>query len=217
MANLAYQFGDFILDASARELILRGEPVNISSRAFDILSHLVANPASLVLKTDLLATVWPDSFVGEGNLAVHMSAIRRALERGGGRSFIKTVSGRGYTFVAPVRNLETFPAQAIKFFEEAIRLEPGPALAHTGIGMTHVAMYNYGFCGRETAYEAALRSVRTALDADRGSSQAFVLKASVYSMFDRLQTVRRESRSGYRTEGATRTPIRSCDLSTGCR
>lgn len=89
------------------------------------------------------------------------------------------------TFVAPVRNLETFPAQAIQFFEEAIRLEPGPALAHTGIGMTHVAMYDYGFCGRETAYEAALRSVRTALDADRRSSQAFVLKASVYSMFDR--------------------------------
>ncbi len=47
--------------------------------------------------------VWPDTFVNDGNLKVHISALRRALRDGAaGRRYITTVAGRGYCFVAPV-------------------------------------------------------------------------------------------------------------------
>ena len=48
--------------------------------------------------------VWPDTFVDESNLKVHISALRRALGDGKtGRRYISTVAGRGYCFVAPVK------------------------------------------------------------------------------------------------------------------
>ena len=47
--------------------------------------------------------VWPNTFVNDGNLKVHISSLRQALRDGeAGRRYISTVSGRGYCFVAPV-------------------------------------------------------------------------------------------------------------------
>src|SRR5215510_8566290 len=48
--------------------------------------------------------VWPDSFVEEANLSVHMSALRRALgEAANEHRYVETVPGVGYRFVAGVR------------------------------------------------------------------------------------------------------------------
>jgi len=47
--------------------------------------------------------VWPDTFVEEGNLRVHIAALRRALGDGrGGNRYVANIPGRGYRFVAPV-------------------------------------------------------------------------------------------------------------------
>jgi hypothetical protein len=48
-----------------------------------------------------LTRVWPDTVVEENNLVVQISALRKAL--GEDRDFIRTVSGRGYRFVAEIR------------------------------------------------------------------------------------------------------------------
>ena len=51
-------------------------------------------------KDALLAAVWPGSVVEEGNLTVHMSALRRALgDARDGQGHIVTIPGRGYRFV----------------------------------------------------------------------------------------------------------------------
>ncbi len=85
-------------------LLLDGEtPVRLGSRARDILIALLERPGELVSKEDLVARVWPNTFVEEGNLKVHVAALRRALGDGqGGNRFIANVPGRGYCFVAPV-------------------------------------------------------------------------------------------------------------------
>jgi len=62
---------------------------------------------ALVTKEELVARVWPDTFVEEGNLRVHMAALRRALGDGqAGNRYVVTVPGRGYRFVASVSVLE---------------------------------------------------------------------------------------------------------------
>jgi predicted ATPase len=50
-----------------------------------------------------MARAWPKSVVDGGNLKVHIAALRRELAKGGReRSYVATVSGHGYRFVAPV-------------------------------------------------------------------------------------------------------------------
>lgn len=54
-----------------------------------------------------MSAVWPGQFVEENNLTVRMSALRRALgEKPGEHKYIETVPGRGYRFVAGVKELE---------------------------------------------------------------------------------------------------------------
>src|SRR5207247_729306 len=60
-----------------------------------------------VLEKDfLLNSIWPDTTVEEKNLTIAVSAVRRALgETPSQHEFIVTVPGRGYKFVAGVREL----------------------------------------------------------------------------------------------------------------
>ena len=96
-------FGPFRLLPSRRLLLEDDKPVHIGSRALDLLIALVERPGELVSKTELIAKVWPHTFVGECNLKVHIGALRRALADGkAGNRYISTVIGRGYSFVAPV-------------------------------------------------------------------------------------------------------------------
>ena len=97
-AGHAYRFGDFYLPSDRRTLIGSDGPVHLSSRAIDILSVLVERHTRVVPKDELMALVWPDTFVEENNLTVHISALRKAI----GLTRIATIPGRGYQFTGPV-------------------------------------------------------------------------------------------------------------------
>ncbi len=96
-------FGSFRL-LPARRLLLDGDkPVRLGSRACDILITLVEHPGQLLSNQELMHRVWPDTFVEEGNLRVHVAALRRALGDGqAGQRYITNIPGSGYRFVAPV-------------------------------------------------------------------------------------------------------------------
>src|SRR6266436_4015099 len=96
-------FGPFRLSGSARVLEKEGGPVQLGSRALDILIALVERPAEVVAKKELFARVWPDLVVDEGNLRYHVLALRKALGEGrSGTRYVTNVSGRGYCFVVPI-------------------------------------------------------------------------------------------------------------------
>src|SRR6476619_5314911 len=96
-------FGPFRLLAAQRLLLEDDNPVRVGSRALDILTALVERPGELVGKEELMARVWRDTFVEEGNLKFQVGALRRALGDGrGGRRYIATSAGQGYRVVAPV-------------------------------------------------------------------------------------------------------------------
>ncbi|QGZ38680.1 putative ATPase [Pseudoduganella flava] len=99
------EFGDFRLVPHTRTLYRHGAPVRLTGRAFDLLVALVEQAGAVVAKDELIARVWPRTVVEEGNLRVHVGALRRAL--GGERTYVENVVGRGYSFVAPVRRMAT--------------------------------------------------------------------------------------------------------------
>jgi DNA-binding winged helix-turn-helix (wHTH) protein/TolB-like protein/Tfp pilus assembly protein PilF len=103
-ANVLYEFGPFQLDPPERLLLCDGQPVSLTPKGFDLLLALVDRSGHLVEKEELLKLVWPRAFVEEGNLAVTISQLRKALndDRGQHR-YIETVSKRGYRFVAEVK------------------------------------------------------------------------------------------------------------------
>ena len=96
-------FGPFRLCPAHRNLEKAGSPIHLSARALDILIVLVERAGEVVSKKKLMARVWPDVTVDEGNLRFHIAALRRALEDGqSGARYVTTIAGRGYCFVAPI-------------------------------------------------------------------------------------------------------------------
>ena len=99
----SFVFEDYTL-IPAQKLLLHGDvPISIGARAFDLLVTLVCRAGEMVSKDDLLAQAWPGLSVEEGNLRVHITALRKALGEGqSGKRYIVNSPGRGYSFVAPV-------------------------------------------------------------------------------------------------------------------
>src|SRR5262249_16518224 len=89
-----YKSGDWEIDLARRELRLKGRPVDLGSRAFEVVEVLVESAGELVGKYALMDRLWPGAAVEENTLQAHISAIRRALDED--RGLLKTVSGGGY-------------------------------------------------------------------------------------------------------------------------
>jgi DNA-binding winged helix-turn-helix (wHTH) protein len=100
-----YEFGPFRVDAVKRLLFRDGAPLQVTVRALDILLALIERRGQVVSKDDLLRIVWPDSVVQEANLSQNVFVLRKILgERPTDHRYILTVPGRGYCFVADVRD-----------------------------------------------------------------------------------------------------------------
>ena len=99
-ARAALKFGRFLILPHHREFFIEGIPVPLGSRAFDVLIVLIEAGGDLVTKDEILSRVWPGMVVEEHSLQFHISVLRKAL--GKDRAFIKTISGRGYRFIADI-------------------------------------------------------------------------------------------------------------------
>src|SRR5215813_4159950 len=102
MENEGIRFGRFRLDLRRPELRRDGQPVRLHRHALGILCALAEAKGEIVSKNELMARLWPGRIVEEGNLHVHVSALRKSLdEHGEGHSFVVTVPGRGYRLAEP--------------------------------------------------------------------------------------------------------------------
>lgn len=108
--NVQWIFGTFRLDATQHLLFRNGELVPISKKAADILLILVEQHGQLVEKETLMKRVWPDSFVEESNLAVHISQLRKTINDQETSHRIETIPRRGYRFVGPVEQEDPTPS-----------------------------------------------------------------------------------------------------------
>src|SRR5262249_16518494 len=96
----------FRIDLTERALLCEGQFVPLTQKAFEVLLALVERHGGIVSKGELMAKVWPDTFVEESNLAQNVYTLRKALgQTPDGEGYIVTVPRGGYRFAASVREL----------------------------------------------------------------------------------------------------------------
>src|SRR5215831_19140694 len=148
-----FHFNEFALDVGERRLLRGTETVRLPPKAYDVLVVLVRQSGRLVTKDELLAHVWPESFVDDTRPS----------------AYIETVVRFGYRFIASVRfdsadekpsppSAITRPVElyelvgrgrshllsgsffelpaAIDAFHSAIEIDPTYAPAHAGLART---------------------------------------------------------------------------------
>lgn len=99
-------FGPFELSIGGRILTNGANVVPLGARAMDLLIVLAEQANKVVGRRNLIERVWPKGGVEQVSLRVHISALRKALNRSDpGRRYIANVPGRGYSFVVPVTSL----------------------------------------------------------------------------------------------------------------
>ncbi len=106
----AFCFAGYTLDPIRGCVRAGSRDVALRPKSFAVLVYLVANAGRLVAKDELIRSVWADLNVADELVARCVSDIRQALGDVDQR-LIKTVTKRGYMFVAPVsRQDEEIPA-----------------------------------------------------------------------------------------------------------
>lgn len=210
-ARERHEFGPFVLDVTERRLVREGHAVTLAPKAFDVLVALVRKSGHLVTKTELLDTVWSSAFVEEGVLAVHVTALRKALgDDSRSPLYIETVSRSGYRFIAPVRAAAVAaPApngcdrelvgrgrfhllsasrdevpKALAVFREAAARDPGYAAAHAGVALACCAQADLRLAAPSEAYEQARSAALRALAMDSSCADAQVALGVVLFLGD---------------------------------
>jgi DNA-binding winged helix-turn-helix (wHTH) protein/tetratricopeptide (TPR) repeat protein len=170
-------FGEFTLEIEERRLRRGTATVHLAPKAFDVLVVLVRQPGRLVSKDELLASVWPDSFVEEGILTVHVSALRRALGREGRPpTYIETVARSGYRFVAPVTRVDNHENES----PPPATVRPVELYEYVGRGRTQLLAGSYfELPGAVASFRAAIEIDGTYAPAQAGLARALCAQAEL--------------------------------------
>jgi DNA-binding response OmpR family regulator len=89
---------DLVVDTAARTARLRGEPLALTVREFDLLAFLLAHPGRAYTRAELLEAVWGWTFGDHATVTVHVRRLREKLEPGAERPRVATVWGVGYRY-----------------------------------------------------------------------------------------------------------------------
>jgi DNA-binding response OmpR family regulator len=90
---------DVELNRNAREVVVDGQSVDLTTKEFDLLATLLENPGIVVSRDQLLDRVWGMTYPGgTRTVDVHVAQLRRKLGR---PELIRTVRGAGYKTVRP--------------------------------------------------------------------------------------------------------------------
>jgi DNA-binding response OmpR family regulator len=97
------EVGELVIDVPARTATLKGEPLDLSPKEFDMLRALVDRAGEVMTKRELLAEVWREPYGGsEHTVDVHISWLRKKLgESAQEPRYIQTVHGVGVKLVDP--------------------------------------------------------------------------------------------------------------------
>ncbi len=90
--NRELVYKDMRLSVGERILYIGDEPVELSSKEFEILLLMFSNPKKVFTRTELLENVWRDEERNERIVDVYISMLRRKL----GKERLVTVHGIGY-------------------------------------------------------------------------------------------------------------------------
>ena len=94
-------FDGLSINLAKREVVVRGEPVDMPGKEFDLLAFLASSPRRVFSREELLEHVW-ESAPHERDPATvteHVRRLRRRIEADPDRpAWVRTARGKGYSF-----------------------------------------------------------------------------------------------------------------------
>ena len=89
--------GPLTMDPERHEVTVKGTPVELTRREFDLLRYLLENKEKVISRESLLDNVWGFDFAGETNAVdVYIRFLRSKIDERFGVKIIHTVRGVGY-------------------------------------------------------------------------------------------------------------------------
>ena len=189
-----------------------GEHARLEPQLMDLLVLFAGSAGRVLSKDEIIEAAWGGRAIGDDTLAAAVSRLRRALGETRERRYIETVPKRGYRAVpdAPAAAASPAPsavagpaeaealvaqgrralasplplnlAQALLYFEAAVRAAPAYAAAHQGLADALIARH---FAGGEPALEAAKAAARAAVGLDETSAGAWSTLGMALLLADR--------------------------------
>jgi DNA-binding response OmpR family regulator len=95
--------GDLVIDPEKRKVAIRGNPVHLTAREFELLQEFARHPGRVYTRAQLLDKVWGYSYQGyEHTVNSHINRLREKIEKNPAKPrYILTVRGVGYRFAEP--------------------------------------------------------------------------------------------------------------------
>ncbi|HEX5110330.1 MAG TPA: winged helix-turn-helix domain-containing protein [Vicinamibacterales bacterium] len=121
-----FRFGDFELDVAAYDLRRNGRAVRLERQPMDLLIMLVERRGALVSRSEIIGRLWGQDVFVDVETGVHTAIrkVRQALRDSADRpTFVETIPGRGYRFVAPVE-VVTATADSVESPPAGLKVEP---------------------------------------------------------------------------------------------
>lgn len=94
------EVGEVRLDSERHEVVVRGEPVRLALKEFELLEVLLRNAGRVLTRGQLIDRVWGADYVGDTKtLDVHVKRLRAKIEDDPGNPvLLVTVRGLGYKY-----------------------------------------------------------------------------------------------------------------------
>ena len=92
-----YVVKDMILYPERREVTVKGEPVELTQKEYELLLYLVENKKNVLSRDQILQKVWGYDYFGNTNVVdVYVSYLRSKIDDKYGEKYIHTSRGVGY-------------------------------------------------------------------------------------------------------------------------
>ncbi|HKE93935.1 MAG TPA: winged helix-turn-helix domain-containing protein, partial [Povalibacter sp.] len=103
---MKYQVADYVIDTATYRITTGGDAIPVEPRVFDLLVYLIRHRDRVLSREELFQEVWDGREVSDATLSNHVKSVRKILgDSGELQQTILTIRGRGYQFIAPVREI----------------------------------------------------------------------------------------------------------------
>ncbi len=120
-------FPPFRIDLANEQLWRAEKPIPLRRKTFAVLRYLVEHAGQLVIKEQLLDTVWAGTYVVDTMPTLCIRELRKALgDDAKNPRFIETAHGRGYRFIAPLTTSQSPLSQKSKVKGQKSSSTPNP-------------------------------------------------------------------------------------------
>lgn len=111
---MIFQLNDIEIDTKQFCIKQAGAVVPTEPKVFDTVVYLIQNRQRLISRDELFTEIWKDRAVSDTTLSNHIKSARKILGDDGERQhIIKTVRGRGYQFIAIIKEVPTEETPAV--------------------------------------------------------------------------------------------------------